>query len=363
MSSFDVKAYRLTIQKHPDPEVERIELAAIGGYVSVVPRGLYQDGDLAVYIPEQAIVPMEILQTMGLIKEKKDKQTGEMIEVGGLAGPEGTRVKAARFRGTLSQGLVYNPKDIELVEGEDYAEALGIVKWVPPIPSSLAGDVDPHPALRTYTDIENIKKFMEVFEEGEEVVATEKLHGSCSIASYIDGEFLVSSKGLAGKGLAIRRDETADGRTKNTYWRMMEKIEAARICAEIASERGASEVSIFGETFGSGIQDLTYGLVNGDLNIRLFDIRVDGNYIDYADFVAITERYGLPTVPVLYEGPYDYAKLSELSEGKSTIAEHVREGVVVRPVCERQNPETGRTILKFVGAGYLTRKGDVTEYE
>ncbi|MYG14266.1 MAG: RNA ligase (ATP), partial [Gammaproteobacteria bacterium] len=40
---------------------------------------------------------------------------------------------------------------------------------------------------------------------------------------------------------------------------------------------------------------------------------------------------------------------------------HMREGVVVRPVAERESPGLGRVILKSVSGDYLTRKGG-TEY-
>jgi hypothetical protein len=42
---------------------------------------------------------------------------------------------------------------------------------------------------------------------------------------------------------------------------------------------------------------------------------------------------------------------------KSTIAGCIREGVVVKPVVERWNYETHRTILKLVSEAYLLRKG------
>ena len=71
---------------------EWLELAQIGEYRAVVPRGQYSTGDWAIYIPEQAIVPDELLAELGLTRR--------------LAGQRKNRVKATRFRGELSQGLV-----------------------------------------------------------------------------------------------------------------------------------------------------------------------------------------------------------------------------------------------------------------
>jgi hypothetical protein len=50
MSSFAVTAERLVIHAHPDPEVEQLELAQVGDYRTVVPRGQYKTGDWAIYI-------------------------------------------------------------------------------------------------------------------------------------------------------------------------------------------------------------------------------------------------------------------------------------------------------------------------
>ena len=64
------------------------------------------------------------------------------------------------------------------------------------------------------------------------------------------------------------------------------------------------------------------------------------------------------TVPVLYRGPWHGISDWALAEGQSTIADHIREGFVVKPVddilfCEEVG---GRLILKLHGEGYLTRK-------
>nr|WP_316043569.1 RNA ligase family protein [Actinomadura sp. CNU-125] len=85
-----------------------------------------------------------------------------------------------------------------------------------------------------------------------------------------------------------------------------------------------------------------------------------------AELAGVLADVGLPAAPVLYEGGYDEAKLLELANGRETVsgrAEHLREGLVVRPAAERRSPVTGgRAIAKFVSPGYLTRKGG-TEFE
>ena len=63
-------------------------------------------------------------------------------------------------------------------------------------------------------------------------------------------------------------------------------------------------------------------------------------------------------VPTLYRGPFSEETLLSLTDGATALGgKHVREGVVVKPVQERESAELGRVILKNVSGDYLTRKG------
>jgi RNA ligase (TIGR02306 family) len=175
----------------------------------------------------------------------------------------------------------------------------------------------------------------------------------------------VSSKGMGGRNLAIERDE------KNVYWRAVEKYNILKkvIGYDVTS---AYRVAIFGEVYGQGIQDLHYGVTDGTgPAFAAFDIWIqrtpqdEGRFIDAEIALDILTQIGIPIVPILYSGPYDYEGLAAMASGMTTYGEgHVREGVVVRPFEEARSEETGsRKIAKFVSDEYLTRKGDATEYE
>ena len=211
MSTFDVRAYTITIRPHPDPEVNAIEMAEIDGtsYVSIVRKDDgYKTGDVVLYIPEQALVPESILREMGLWDDENAK--------GGLAGSKGNRVKAIRLRGVFSQGLVYVPngKTNELELGKDYAVELGIEKWIPAVPTSMSGKTAPCAGIVTYTDIENVKHFPDVLIDGEEVIVSEKIHGclesnqrvlladmsSRSIRSLVNSSFAGEVMGMNADG-------------------------------------------------------------------------------------------------------------------------------------------------------------------
>ncbi len=48
-------------------------------------------------------------------------------------------------------------------DGADFAAELGTVKWVPPVPTSMSGEVGPLPDLLPWIDIENLKRYPAVF--------------------------------------------------------------------------------------------------------------------------------------------------------------------------------------------------------
>src|SRR5689334_3340088 len=157
MSSFDVKVRRIVVTPHNNADA--LEIGTIDGYQFVVAKGQWQTGDLGVYIPEQAVVPDNLIAEMGL--------------EGRLAGKDKNRVKAIKLRGVLSQGLFYKPADglpADWIEGQEVGSALGICKYEPPIPAEFASEVEAAPGgiFSSYTDIENIKKWPDIFIPGEQ---------------------------------------------------------------------------------------------------------------------------------------------------------------------------------------------------
>ncbi|MFD8370767.1 RNA ligase (ATP) [Streptomyces sp. NPDC059688] len=355
MSTLRVTAEVLTVHDHPNADA--LELAQVGLYRAVVAKGAYRTGEAAVYIPEQAVLPAGLIEELGL--------------TGRLAGGDANRVRAVRLRGELSQGIVCRPSalaDVDLMraaaEGWDFAERLGIAKWVPPIPPTMSGEVESAPDLLPWVDIENIQRYPDIFTPGEPVVLTEKLHGSACLLTYLadEGRVYVSSKGFGAKSLALREDP------RNLYWRAVRGHGVVEAAARLAERLGARRVGVFGEVFGAGVQDLSYGADGrrDTLGYAAFDVsaEVDGTvrWLDAAEQLAGE----VPVVPRLYAGPYDVTRVLEFASGRETVSGrelHLREGVVIRPAVERHSQVTGgRTIAKAVSPAYLTRKGG-TEYE
>ncbi len=335
MATFKVEVVAIAIEEHTNADA--LELARVGSYRSVVRKGQFSTGDLVAYIPEQAIVPDALLEELGL--------------TGRLAGKGKNRVKAVRLRGVLSQGLCVAARPHWSL-GDDVGEELGIEKYVPEIPTQLAGEVRAMVGKTLKYDVENIKRFPDVLKEGEEVVMTEKLHGTWCMVGLIDDEIVISSKGQSAKGLAF-----VPG-VDNTYTRVAIQLKLE----QALRATGEAAIYVLGEVFGRGLQDLQYG--QREACFRVFDVYVgrptQGGYLSDADLDAFCETHAIERVPILYRGPLSEEALAEHTNGQESISgegAHMREGVVVRPVVERRDDELGRVQLKSISDAYLLRKG------
>jgi RNA ligase (TIGR02306 family) len=262
-----------------------------------------------------------------------------------------------------------------LAEGDNAAEFLGITKYEPPIPVAMAGEVfNAGQELTLSFDVENWKSFPDILQDGEEVIFTEKLHGTCTVVAILPykdahpeafGEkknILIFSKGLGANGLVFKNNErNKDNLYVRATRQMIERIDDVQ---RDNPEGVAVPNFILGETFGPGVQDLAYGK---EVGFRVFaaayGYRGEQRYQNWS-FVegSLKAMFGFETVPVLYRGPFSAEVMREHTDGKTTMAaDHIREGIVMTPAAERCHSIIGRVCLKSVSADYLTRKGG-TEY-
>lgn len=378
------------VRQHPN--ADSLDLITVEGFQCVTGRGQYRVGDPVVYIPSAALLPGHIVETLGL--------------TGRLAGPDGNRVKPAKLRGELSEGLVYplrvdyDPADatgtpvyvleqtglppVQVSLGQDVTELLGITKYEPEVPAGMDGDLVPVLGYTHSYDIENVQRYRDVLtdliNEGQEFVLTEKIHGTFMQTSLltdqdmldlgIDFGFLVSSKGIGSKGFAFDLNSERN-QTQNVYVRAARHV---NLFAKMREYFGNQNVTVFGEVYGTGVQDLAYGAsVSNNIGFRVFDIYIGkpgkGAYVGYGELVYLTRELGLEMVPVLYVGELTETVLNAYTNGNETVsgkALHMREGVVITPVTERtdqrlQQTMRGRVKLKSVSADYHDRKKG-TEY-
>jgi RNA ligase (TIGR02306 family) len=104
-----------------------------------------------------------------------------------------------------------------------------------------------------------------------------------------------------------------------------------------------------------GVQKLKYGVPKGEARLAVFDLFRSSTWIPHAE--ARQLGAGLAWVPCLYVGPYDETAIRQMADGPSLIrsADHIREGIVVKPLEERTDPQIGRVRLKIVSNQYLER--------
>jgi RNA ligase (TIGR02306 family) len=340
------------IKEHPNADT--LEICVIKGWESIVRKGSYKVGDLVVYIPVDSVLPVELADRFNVRNYLKGKKND--------------RVGCAKLRGVMSYGLVVDNEEGWEADA-DVKDHYGITKYEPPIRIS-AGDAAPDDQLfDKFTDIENIRNFPDVFEEGEMVVVSEKIDGTCDRVGWsIDEESLVcddmSVEWKAGSHKIKRVKPSEEGMTKNTYWYPHTIPGVKNLLTHILESSKAKRVAtLYGEVYGKvrgGHKSMHYGKQNS-LNFAAFGLKIDGVYVDWEVFSNLCKEFDVPMVPVIDVIPFNMDKIKELSKGKSILAkmngtDHIREGVVVCPIKERDIFSVGRVILKVINPDYLLMK-------
>lgn len=375
------------------PNADKLEICDVLGWQIVVPRGVYANEDKVIYFPPDSIIPTDLADKWNVRNYLKGKKRD--------------RVGKVNLRGEPSFGLIISmPNDKNFPVGTNVANYFGVTKYEPPTRLSIGAAAAPHPLFDEYTDIENLRNYPHVFEEGEEVVCTEKIHGTNCRIGFIDNERLAGSmrirrawptyqlkrididsiivNKLGEKFIKIlpenpeqiskdidKKIREAGVKRSDLYQNVeVESIDDQRIIASIywfpwtikevrdlLENISCNPVILYGEVYGESIQSLGYGIQKSQLGFRAFDLKINGRWLNYDDFSEVCEKYGVETAPVLYRGPFNIAKIKEISDGKTTLAaDHIREGTVVRPVIERSHPDVGRLIMKYLGDTYLLSK-------
>lgn len=401
MASFEVKIRRLK-NVEPHTNADALDVAQVDGFNVITQKGRFVEGDLAVYVPEAGVVPDRVLKLSGFWKACDPCSGGGHLSspdpadpeytvedvcgdckgrggTGMLAGSKGNRVKPIKLRGQLSEGILldldifeqlgFDPVMEELyphedLEGKDVGVALGIEKYVVPIPANLSGKVYPLAGtIKVNSDPENAKKMQGAFLPGEIVVMAEKVHGTALISGLKDGELYVTSKGMGGKGLVLEDEKDEQGRSTNFYHRALQFAGGEDVLRRISEVFGeGQDVALYGEAYPA--QDLKYGEDGTAAKLAAFDIRIGEEFVTHEDFMKITSQLDIPIVPILYVGSFSEEALAHYTKGKEQVSgteAHIREGVVVKPVEERRDSKGRRVIVKSISEDYLTRK-NATEF-
>jgi RNA ligase (TIGR02306 family) len=347
MSTIKVEVTRID-DVRPHTNADALELATVGGWQVAVKKGAYQSGDPVVYFEQGVTLPRTVTDRLNVTQYMKERTD--------IHGNKVLVIHRVRLRGEPSFGLVIAPEP-GMEVGQDVADFYGAEKYIPPLRTEAGDSAPADPRFPAYTEVENLRSYPTVLAEGEEVVVSEKIHGTnCRVGfvtNVVDGgrqqQLMAGSRGL-------RRKEPPDRAAAqlNTYWYPLTLPSIENLLRGIFVQ-GHNQAVLYGEVFGSGIQSYTYG--QAGIAFRAFDLMIDGRFVDHDEFVAWCDKHGVATVPLLYRGGYTLATVKQLSDGDSQVGgKHGREGVVVKPARERQDVKLGRVIFKYIGDTYLFGK-------
>jgi RNA ligase (TIGR02306 family) len=309
----------------PIEGADKIELATIDGWKVVVAKDVnHKVDDLIVYCEVDSFLPIE--PEFEFLRKSSYKKMGD--------GSEGFRLKTIKLRGQISQGLILplkeaydvfkrNTPNMDMVwfEGLDVTEMLNIVKYEPPVPAQLAGQVKGmFPSFLKKTDEERIQNLVKEFPiyKLAKFYVTEKLDGS-SVTYYVkDGVF-----GVCSRNLDLLEDEN------NTMW----KFAITTGLRERMVGLGKN-IAVQGEIIGEGIQGNPYKRIGQTVKIfNGFDID-KYEYLSLDSLLELTKVLELKTVPILdleFTLPETIDELLLMAEGKSILnIKTEREGLVIR---------------------------------
>jgi RNA ligase (TIGR02306 family) len=256
----------------PIEGADRIVLAKVQGWQSVIQRGQFNVGDRIVFVPIDTVLRPETWNSF--LHDKNDPT-------------KSIRIKSVKLKGVYSQGLIF-PLTIlpdpffEHEIGTDVADLIGVTKFIKPIPVHLQGKVkgDFPTHLISKTDEDNLLSNPDVLNElqvCDTLVVTLKHDGtSGSFIKELDGTFRVCSRNL----------ELEDG--DNIYWQMAKKYDLQNLM-NIGT-------SIQGEICGS-IQGNPMKLSETDLFIFNYKDLNTGSYTDRYDPLFV--KLNVKDVPVI----------------------------------------------------------------
>lgn len=322
----------------PIEGADAIEKATVLGWLLVVKKGEYNIGDLCVYCEIDALLP--------------ERPEFEFMK------PRGMRVRTIRLRGQISQGICFQlailPADFQIVEDADCTEILEITKYEAPIPASLAGKVKGRfPSFMHKTDETRVQVLQASLDKykGQVFYITEKLDGSSCTYYIKNGEF-----GVCSRNLELLEDE------ENSLWKVARQLDIENKLRSLSGN-----YALQGELIGEGIQSNKYKIRGQDFRIfNIFDID-KYDYLYFEDFVALSSKLGLQTVPVLtknYILENNIPAIITLSTIKSTLVKEVwAEGIVLRPLQETKdlgndNLPGGRVSFKAINPEFLLKYGE-----
>ena len=352
----------------PIEGADNIELGVIGGWNCIIKKGQYSVDDLVIVATTDAVIPQTISDAMNVTNYLR----------------KGQRVRTVKLRGVYSECLIIplmyaekltHPK-AKWEEGTDMMELLGIIKYEPPVTQiQLASGkkvrYQNNPAFTVYYKFPNLKNVKGMFNDGDLVQITRKLHGTNArygivkklklsfwdkvkkffglADEWIDYEYVYGShnveKGSDSQGFYstdVWREVAEKYQIKDRLWHMIKVLGSVQDVG--------SGIIVYGEIYGPGIQK-NYDYKLKELELVMFDFTINGEYQDIHKVEAYSDSkiLNVPHAPILHIGAWsqeiqDKFTFNNFIEG--TKIPH--EGIVIKDWSGQRNK-----VAKVINPDYL----------
>jgi Rnl2 family RNA ligase len=194
----------------------------------------------------------------------------------------------------------------------------------------------------------------------KQVVATEKLHGSNFRVLFPAGMASLDEVRFGGRNEVFAPGDDGFYGGKAVRWWKSRAALMQRLWEVFAAYGFGSDVVVYGEICGAGIQKGVRYAASDDALFRAFDIRVGDCFVTYDLFTKLCDDAGLPRVPEIWRGEPTLAAFDALLEKPSeeglrngVAAEgNLAEGVVIRSNPLLRDVFGSWLIIKHKSAGF-----------
>lgn len=310
------------VQLEPHPNADSLSIVRIFDFTVCVRTADWQGVNIGAYIQPDSVVPDT--EQFAFLKRTEDDT-------------KSLRIRVKKLRGVISMGMLIPAPEGSAI-GDDVAERIDVEHYEPAM-KLVDGETEAAPShfYAPKYDIESIYRYSRLFEPGEMVCVTEKIHGANSRFCF-DGERMWT--GSRGEWKKSGMSTWSECLKQNPWIEEWCRANPMKV--------------IYGEMFGR-VQSLRYGANGAQFFFRAFDVMSGTSWLNAEEFAAIVPEVN--RVPLLGIVPFDFEQLKQMAEGQSLIpgADHIREGIVIRPMIERQCDAIGRVQLKMVSNAYLEK--------
>lgn len=330
----------------PIKKADRIEVAVINGWECVVKKGEFNVGDKGVYFEIDAILPLD--SKYEFLEKSSYKKEDEY-------NPEGYRLRTAKLRGQISQGLILPLRVFEedftnLEVGTDVSEELNVVKYLYPEVTGSFGELQGgYSKLSSATDELRLQSNLDLLEDlkGKPYYITEKADGTSTTIEVVNGELQVFSR--------TRRYKLEEGSGIKTFIDSLDLEDALNF---------GKDFILKGELIGPKIQSNKHELKR--LSFRAFTLEyIEGGYGKRQSFTELDnfcKTIGIQTVKLEEVGDsFDYTldELLEKSKGNYEGTDNAREGIVIRLATDKyetKDRDLNELSFKVINNDYLLGK-------